>query len=285
MERGIIAAPGIIDVQGTSFKLARSISPQELRYYALYWDKVIIPGTNLVNIAIPEEDVLIQTGVLSRPKVHFSGSYNGEEIENSFAVAQSLIAKKLISEEKNVDWVVHQIGNNLTIPNNFITESRTLHFDLINVLPVPSADVPISDIIEFKERRCDELTNLHNSLDEAYIEILNSPNKTLKNNKAVTRLKDAISSIDSVTAEEWKKETKFDFSAELNIDEKILIKGIAASAIFEFFTNAYTIPIGTIVGGAASFLKLKAKVSSTFEPAKNKLKLGYLAHAHEERML
>ena len=123
MSRGVIAAPAIINIHGDGFTMERGLSPQELRYYLLYWDKVVIPGTNLVYVRLPEEDILIESGVIERPRVGFKGSISGADLGHSFAVAQSLVAKKLMEEDRSIDWVVHQIGNKLNLPSEF-TESK-----------------------------------------------------------------------------------------------------------------------------------------------------------------
>ncbi len=71
MSRGVIAAPAIINIQGDGFTMERALSPQEIRYYALYWDRVVIPGNNLVYIGLPDEELLIESGVIERPRVGF----------------------------------------------------------------------------------------------------------------------------------------------------------------------------------------------------------------------
>ena len=161
MNRGIIAAPAIIKIHGNGFTMERGLSPQELRYYILYWDKVVIPGTNLVYIGLPEEDTLIQSGAIERPRVTFQGSFNGGDMANSFALAKAVVAKKLMEEDKATDWVIHQIGDKLSIHDKFSESKNSLRFDLINLLPVPNASTPIADILEFKHRRKDELNVLH----------------------------------------------------------------------------------------------------------------------------
>ena len=71
MDRGVIAAPGIIRPLERGFVMERSISKEELRYYILYWDKVVIPGNNMVYIAVPEEAELIAAQAIVRPRVQF----------------------------------------------------------------------------------------------------------------------------------------------------------------------------------------------------------------------
>lgn len=285
MQRGVIASPAIISIHGDGFTMERSISAEEVRYYALYWDKIVIPGSNLVYVGIPEEDVLIETGVIDRPRVGFSGSWGGADLGHSFALAQSAVAKKLIEEDKATDWVIHQIGTTLSLPSEFLERRNTLRLDLINLLPVPSGDVPIVEVLEFKHRRADELISLHLKLELAYLEALKSPDQDLAAKLAIRELDEAIRDLQSVTSEKWQRTSKFDFSVELNLDGSRLSQGVAAGAAFDFFTNGFAIPVGAIIGGVASVFKLKASHSSAFIPAAKKEKLAYLSHARTEHLL
>lgn len=169
MSRGVIAAPAIINVQGNGFVMERGLSEQEIRYYALYWDRIVIPGNNLIYVGLPDEKILIESGVIERPRVTFQGSFMGAEVGHSFAKAQSVVAKELIEKEKSIDWVLHQIGNNLNIPNEYVEQKHSLRFELVNLLPVPSGDTPIEEILDFKERRATELNALHTAIELAYI--------------------------------------------------------------------------------------------------------------------
>jgi len=198
MSRGVIAAPAIINIQGDGFTMERALSPQEIRYYALYWDRVVIPGNNLVYIGLPDEELLIESGVIERPRVGFQGAFRGAEVGHAFATAQSMVAEKLIEEDKSIDWVLHQIGNRLNIPNAYIEQKHSLRFELVNLLPVPSGDIPIPDILEFKERRAAELGELHQAIELAYLEALRSPDKDLGHAVAIRELKKSIENLDDI---------------------------------------------------------------------------------------
>jgi hypothetical protein len=285
MTRGVIAMPAIINIHGDGFTMERSLSPQEIRYYALYWDKVVIPGSNLVHIGLPEEDVLIKSGVIERPRVGFQGSFSGADLGHSFAVAQSVVAKKLMEEEITTDWVLHQIGNKLLIPKEYIEPKNSLRFELVNLLPVPDGATPIADILEFKERRKTELNALHECIELAYIEALMCPDSALGTSRAIRDLKDSIDNLDSVSKERWALTSKFDFAAEFNLDGGKIANGIASGAAFDFFTSAFTLPVGVIVGGIASVFTFKASRGSSFKPASNNSKLAFLSHAHGERII
>lgn len=285
MEKGIIAAPARVSGNGSEFRSERGLTQEDLRYFLLYWDKVVIPTNNLIHLAVPEEDELLSTGIVTRPRVPFSGTFNGELMARAQLIAQTSIAKSLIENDRNVDWVLHQIGDEIIIPDKEAVEKQLIRIDLANCLPVPTGDVHIPDILEFKERRKDELEYLHKSIDDLYIEVLSSPDPSLRSKQAVSDFQKSIAMIDQVSSESWKNCSKFDLSAELNLNGKDVATGVAAGAVFDFFTSLYTVPIGTIVGAVASTIKVKAKSTKTFEPSKEKQVLGYIASAHAEKIL
>jgi hypothetical protein len=285
MQRGIISAPARVHGTGTAFRSEGRLSIDDIRYFLLYWDKVVIPTTNLVHLAVPEEEEILRTGLVTRPRVPFGGTFNGELIAKAQILAQTAVARDLILNDRQTDWVLHQIGDEFIIPEKETIEKQSIRVQLINALPVPFGDIAIPDILEFKERRTDELLQLHQSIDELYFEILLSPDPSLKTKVAVSQLSNSIIEVNRVATERWKNTKKFDISAELNLSGKDVVAGVAAGAAFDFFANLYTLPIGAIVGAIASTLKITAKATKSFEPSKEKQVLSYLAKAHQEGIL
>ncbi len=284
MDRGVIAAPGIISPLPQGFNMKRSISPEELRYYVLYWDQVVIPGNNLIYIGIPEEDDLIACGAIQRPRIEFQGSFQGDQITYALLSCQSIVAKSLV-KDSSTEWVIHQIGRNVVFPDEFNEEKNILRVDLASILPVPSAGTPINEILEFKERRKSELNELHEALDEFYIQIITSPDPDLAKKKAVARLQDSIASLGKVSHERFSVSRQFDFTAELNLDGKQISIGAASGAAIDFFANGFTIPIATFLGAAASIIRIKSSFTKTFKPAENNTKLAYLSSASAEKIV
>lgn len=285
MQKGIIAAPARVYGNGAEFRSEGGLTQEDLRYFLLYWDKVVIPTNNIIHLAVPEEEELINTGIVTRPRVPFSGVFNGESMALTQTIAQTSIARNLIENDKNIDWALHQIGNEIIIPDQESVKKQLIQVELVNCLPVPSREIHIPDILEFKERRKDELAYLHRSIDDLYIEVLSSPDPSLKSKQVVSDFQKSIMAINQLSKENWKSYVKFDISAELNLNGKDVANGAAAGAVFDFFTSLYTIPIGTIVGAVASTVKVKAKFTKTFEPSKEKQVLGYIANAHAEKIL
>lgn len=285
MRKGIIAAPAIVSGNGAHFRSERGLTLEEIRYFLLYWDTVVIPTTNLVHLQVPQEEELLKTGIITRPRISFSGTFNGEAMARAQLLAQTTVARDLIKNDRNVDWVLHQIGNDVIIPEEESIEKQLIRVDLINSLPVPIGAVHIVDILEFKERRKSELSELHKAIDDLYLEIISSPDPSLRTKQVVSIFQQSIESWNVVNKEKWKITSKFDLSAELNINGKDVMTGAAAGAVFDFFTSLYTIPIGTVIGALASTLKVKASSTKIFEPSEEKKVLSYIASAHKENIL
>ncbi len=47
MKRGIVTAPGILNQINNGFKMERGLSLNELKYYTLYFDELVIPDNNI----------------------------------------------------------------------------------------------------------------------------------------------------------------------------------------------------------------------------------------------
>lgn len=291
MDRGVITVPGVFGTNPDgAFNFKRALSPQEIRYLLLYWDKILIPDNNLISMGIPEQDVLIECGSIKRPFVRFNinGMMTGDMITQSLLSCQSIVSDS-VSNDDTTDWVVHQQGEKLyTDPHNRV-DTTLLRVDLLNSLPVPGADVPIYDLLDFKARRSDEFNELHFKLDEFYQEILANPDPK-SYEKIQSELSDIIKVISDVSGEQFDIKNKFNLSIQLNLSGKDISVGaaggtIAGQAIIDAFTIPVGIPLGTIVGGLSSMVKIQVKNDTTIERTSSKEKLAYLSNASKENII
>lgn len=278
MKRGIIASPGIITPLAGGFRMDRSLTSEELRYLILYWDEIVIPGNNLVYIGLPGEEELIRSGAISRPRVAFHGTFQGDQVTNAILGCQSIVAQQLV-KKADTDWVIHQIGTGLNVLPNYAEQRNVLRIALAEALPVPSPDTPVADLLEFKLRRSDQLIELHENLDALYQEVLAAPDIDLVARKAISRLRQAIESMHTVSAKELRSDKKYSLSVHFNLDGAKAAPAIGAGAMFDLFTNGLTVPIATIGGALLSTLKIKSSAEYTFTPAHNNTKLAYISSA------
>ncbi|WP_157062724.1 DUF6236 family protein [Pseudomonas sp. Q12-87] len=285
MKRGIVASPNIISPIPGGFKLQRSLSQEEINFYALYWDRVVIPTNSFFHSRIHDEEALMGCGLVERPRAILSNGFNNADMPELFAKIQVEVTKELIESEREMDWVLHQVGDQLILPGVEVDSKRSLRFELMNALPVPEGNVLVADLLEFKERRADELNVLHDTLDNLYLDVLKSPDQDLSAKKAVADLKKAIENLEAVSSEKWKATSKFDFSVDFNLDGGKIANAMAAGAVFDFYTNMFAAPIGTIAAPFITMLKVKAGRATAIQASEKENKLSYLSSAHSEKII
>jgi hypothetical protein len=288
MKRGIIASSGKaerIDKEGVSFK--GILNKEDLNYYTLYFDEIVIPTNNIIHFGLPQENELISLNILKRPQIQISQwtSIQGEGSFDIFLESQLIIAKKLISEKSDTDWTLHQIGDSTIIMDGYNKDFNSIKVRLQECLPVPTENVSFEQILNFKLKRNDELLALHTSIDELYIEILKSPDSNFSSKKCISELNLSIQNLEKSSNETFKHLNKYDLTTELNINAKDIALALGGGVVFDFYTNGLTIPIATIIAGLGSLINIKASNSRSFEPAENKLKLSYLANAKKSELI
>ncbi|SDU87898.1 DUF6236 family protein [Pseudomonas mucidolens] len=285
MKRGVVASAHVISALRDGFTLERGVSVEEVSFYALYWDRVVLPTNNIMNVRVHDEAMLVDCGLIERPRVIFNESINSEDLPSHLSKIQVDTAKSLIESNSDVDWVLHQVGDKLILPGVAVDQKRSLRFELINALPVPLGTVLVPDILDFKERRADELHILHDAIDSLYLEVLKSPDQDLSAKKAVVDLKKAISDLNAVSSERWSVTSKFDFSVNFNLDGGKIASAFAAGAAFDFFSNMFTAPVGTLAAPFISMLSIKSGHSTAIQASQKENKLSYLSHAHAEKII
>lgn len=275
MERGVIASPGIMHRIPAGLRMERSISPSELNFYTLYWDHVVIPGNNLIYVGVPNEDELMKAGVLSRPRVQFSGTYAGDQVTDAVLGCQALVAAEL-TKSSDEDWVIHQFGGDIVLPPTASSEVPALRLALASVLPVPPADVNTDDVLEFKITHRDMLRTLHDVLDNIYLEILQSPDQSLASRKAVSTLKDEIRALNEVTRKRnWPT---FDLSIEFNLTPKDVVLALFGGAAVTA-TTGLPLAASTLASAVGTLLQISVSKSRNAGEAKRSHRLAYLTSA------
>ncbi|MEF8689416.1 UNVERIFIED_CONTAM: DUF6236 family protein [Comamonas sp. A-3] len=276
MKRGVVASPALITRLAEGFRIDRSINEQELAFYVLYWDEVIVPNDNLVSIQVPLQEDYINSGAISRPKIIYKGSYSGDMVTNAVLGVTSIVAKDK-STSVDEDWVLHQFGVEHTIPLDIESEKESLRLLLSNSLPTPGPDVPLAEILEFKRRFASSRAALHECLDEVYQDVLSSPDAQLQARKSIARLREEIRGfeVDEVKKSGW---SRFNLSVDFKMtSENIskLVMGIGLDLV-----SGNSVPVAALAAAAASFVEIGAGTSRSVGASATD-RLGYLTEARK----
>ena len=281
MKRGIVTAPGILNQINNGFKMERGLSLNELKYYTLYFDELVIPDNNMISIGVTNQEELIKLGILKRPRYTAASLHSNDYIKfQSIIVMDEL--EKLQSNDTSTIWTYHQMeGASLIIPDEFKEKKKTLQIELINQLPVPNENVSFEELLKFKEKRNDEFKKLHNTMDSLYSEILKSPDYEITKKKIFYELNQDIINIKKVSKEKWH--TTFDFSMNYEFSLKDLVLNSGKGILFDKMMG--TFPLGTVTGALASAIDIKAISSMTVKNQNQNNQLSYLTHAYKNKSI
>lgn len=281
MKRCVVIPPAIMNVSQNNVHLKRSYNSEDLIYFCLYWDKVATTVSRVIHIGLPFEKELMEAGVLERksfehPKIFMPGGVGGGEDQLwSF----EKIVKEKLDDDKN-DWIIHHLSDEPVYSDNNSLRQNLTRLKITNLLPIPklSEKNSIIDILEFKERRADELKALHSTLDNVLKKIHSEEIEVLKKVE-LEHLRIAIQELDKTVVERFKVYKKSDLEVSLDLGpSNILDLGKALINPLNFMD------VGTAL---LSLISISQKYGVTFNyPAlKNKLNLDYLASAKSEYII
>ena len=153
----IITNPLQIAPDRIQFEHGSSLDPQEVRFALLFWDQLIWPvdafGDNESEFLEKEKILKILPTKLPAPNL-------AEAIINCYIDAFEDCEKKEPGK-----WSLGQCVDEILQRRGALIKGSSCSIDLFRAIPVPRADVPLNEILEFKHKRYDELVLLRNEID------------------------------------------------------------------------------------------------------------------------
>lgn len=282
LRRGLIVCPPI-EIQGTKLHLkSNQLDPEELRFAVLFWDRLVWPSSKALFIESgPDAKFLEAAGVLSRPNYTFSG-----DMAQGFA--QSQIQAYLDNDKKEPGaWALAQGENSLLLSDGLVEDGKGVVLSLHRAIPIPKHEVPLQEILEFKQRRNNELMLLRRQLDSFAIDIENSSDQPDALNARVLEIDKACSDLATVS-KEWQFPVTFcDVSTSFNFEWQKFYKGAKDGAAYGAGIGL-TIGLpttGAIVGGALGGANTTFNLKSGFgfrSPRRPMSPYRYVARIHQD---
>ncbi|MEN8398681.1 DUF6236 family protein [Acinetobacter towneri] len=278
MERAIITA------HYSSFKIpsgeiTEKVTLDDLLYYSLYWDHVLIPCNNGFYNELPQEESFIESGAIIRPQFQH-GSINSNDLQN--IASRELIESFKFFKDKNpdIDFSIHHNIFNAFDDLNYpdLIKQQAIRLELANLLPYPS-NTNIYDLLEFKEKRKDELGDLHQYLTNIYLDIVNtSHSQDLKKLQVMSDFEKALLNLNKSMNENFKDRLSFrSLISDLKTDFTELGATATADAALATFPN------GTVVGGITIFTK--RVLTTILKEQKTESHLNYIKASMKDRII
>jgi len=244
-----------MEIEGTSVRIAGGgIDPQELRFATLLWDELVLPQSNFIGGPDrPDEVFLESAGILRKEHFYFNG-----DVATGLAAGQMQVFNQLDSKAPGT-WALAQGERSFLWHDGQTQENGGSLLELHRAIPIPRHDVPLAEVLEFKERRRDELLLLRHHLDMFASDIERSTDKAETLAAKVTEIDQACANLLEV-GREWQfpvylSNLKTSFSLDLS---KVMLSAGAAFGAQQTFSLGVTAAVAAATPVAlASMLSLK----------------------------
>jgi hypothetical protein len=283
-ERGLIVSNDFRLVPGGIEVTNREISPQDLRMSLLFWDKLDWPTNNVLAFEDPDVQILLDEKVLTRSRVHVR-RISADDDFGSFMVTSQLDVFKSRELEAPGQWAMAHGPNSPTLLDTHLASTdRALWVELVRAIPVPDANVPYEDVLEFRSRRRDELHELRYALDGIYQGIKAAPDRPLAEQTAFVRIERAAEALRRLTGEAGHRSVYSSLRARIDgdllLDEvaKPMLEETLKAGVIAAFAGAPLAAIGAGVGIGLTKAFRKARSPKEWEG----LPFQYVYNYHRE---
>lgn len=282
----VVSHPMTLHSDGTMSQLGEGLDDQQLRFWLLFWDRLCWPQNTVVKgmPAEPTEEYLLEAGILTRPNFVVSGTFDYSTL---FAHIQRQAFFDLSEKEPGL-WSLAEGERSFNDLNNTFTVDTGLSYDLYQAIPVPDIAVPLAEILEFKQKRRDELLALR-------IEMESLATRFAAGGDDQVSMLSTLASIEmaSLDAIKVSRESKFPFrladaKISFSMDLQKFMGPVLTAALlggFQFST------LNTMLAAAGLALQQEAvslKFSADFGIANNRLKdhpYRYVASYHNKLLI
>jgi hypothetical protein len=241
-----------------------------------------------------DTEYLVRKGVLKRPVINVtvppfiiplmqSAAANGISLSGDAANVLKKIAETHVEIFKTLEqrepgvWTFATIGEGLDIPSDESVVRRAIVFEMHSGLPVPADGVPYEDILEFRHRRSDELSNLRGRMDETYLAISRSGDIPKAKSVEMTKLEAELARMrDAMTASRFRfsfESVQVELSLPLVTDAMLRAAGAGLVGQYYGIPSVITLPLVA----AASLFKFQFKLTASPIDREGPLKYIYLA--------
>lgn len=252
-DRGLVVSPPIEVRCGSLYAKSSNLDRQELRFSLLFWDRLVWPSSRGLHFASgPDEAFLESIGILTRPDYTIDGNP-----AQAIVRGQILAYRDLEKAEPGV-WALAQGENSLLWSEGLVEEGKGALLELHRAIPIPKHDVPLAEILEFKQRRSDELQLFRYQLESFVAEIEGAADKDAALRKRIADLDQACANL-LLIGKEWRFPVYLsNIKATFNLSPVKFLPAIAAGWTIGEKYGLTAAATAAAVSGAASTLEIKA---------------------------
>jgi Family of unknown function (DUF6236) len=252
-------------------------SRTEIYRYLTYWDAIDMPRLQGIGTFIDDKDILLREGILSESEVSYEPPRKeelrdiNEGIINGFPASQFAMLQvqaafdvaNYLNTNAQSRWSIGQGASDSSQqfqwPMGQTSDEQVLEIQLHGALPFPKQGTPIEQLLDFRERRREELLDFRSAMYQLYDSVLQAENIGRALVNANERLETALLGLHRVMDESKIKKLVGGVKTYLSLGESDAIK-VALPAIGAASAGAFRI---SPTGGRLAGLGLDAILTLT----------------------
>jgi hypothetical protein len=175
-------------------------------------------------------------------------------------------------------WVMSTGEKSISFPGEMVDDKRGLLTTLYQAIPIPEKDVPLEDVLAFREKRLSEVLQLRAAIDEFYQSWVNSQDQDHSYAVAKDHIEAACCDAIRVAKESGLPFKLSSWKIGYSVSVTEILAGVGAMAI----TSELGLP-SLIVGAAAasSFISIKQDIGLK-SPTKDLSPFNIVSSIHRE---
>lgn len=236
----------------------RDMSRSELSAYLLFFDQVgyfsgFRPRAAFVRIGEPLKLNLPDDTAVHDPASQLVASFFASNQEETVAEAMAIQMRQGFRSAPNTSWVYHpkyfetQAASRLTGK----AKAPSVGITFLDGIYCPPDDVPIDDVLRFREDRADKLEAFMQAMFEAS-ENLSIEDHRLILNVPITRVEAALAELNKTAIERWGDKVRRSFSWGIRPNKKTLASLATSIAAYDTFDN-FSLSVLIALYGAVEF--------------------------------
>lgn len=262
------------------------ITDKDLRHYLLYWDKIDLPENNIILVGSDNTEIayLRECNILDSTRVEFPFQMLNQMEISEFLVQSLIKAVQYRNKQEPGCWSVIQPGDSLDLPNSSTSEVRTLDVELYNAIPIPTPNTQLDTILDFKQKRADEVLRFRRAMDALYQKIETSKDIPRSKVAVINEIEIALSDLHKVFNESWKEKLLTTVKVQLNLPA-ICTNAFTGMTVAPLMLGIApeVIVVGAAIGAISSVINFELVNSRKIDQIPDTLKdFAYLHHVQKE---
>jgi hypothetical protein len=276
-ERGVVATSPLRHYGSGGFFI--NIDATEVRSALLYFDKMAMPRSNIFEVGLDEneDDFLSSCGFLVKPTLNVGDFVGGGNDIVNFHCETILKAYLELERLSPGRWSWIRDERELPGEEKFMGEADSgAELRLYRAIPIPAGNAPLNEILEFKERRRDELLLLRKEIDDLAYSVISSGGDSGVLAGAIDEVDRACRDVIKVGKESKVPFRLGDLAAGLDIAVPVGPVAFAAAAVVN--SGVSLSAVAEAVGGYCTVSLLKGFTSRRAKLANHPFRYVYRTH-------